>query len=106
MTTPTIAQSAVAINSVRKSVKTEEEFNLFLCAIERHHGTAHLAAAHALASDLLRQAEEEAEAAIPAPYKRIGGDVGERSGNFYRFYCTMAAWPYSPAARMGAELGV
>lgn len=66
MIASTVAQTAIAINQVRKSVRTEEEFNLFLVAIERHHGTAHMVAAHRLASELLRQEEEEIEAIMAA----------------------------------------
>lgn len=95
---PTVAQTAAAINGVRHSSKSEEEFNRFLVAIERHYGTEHLKAAHALAIDLYQ--EEEA----PTPYKAIGRDVGEWRSGMYRFYCTMAAWPYSPAARAGYSL--
>ena len=44
--------------------------------------------------------------AIPTPpqYKVVGNEVGERCGSIYRFYCTLAAWPYSPAARSGITL--
>jgi len=54
---PTVAQTANAINGVRRSCRSEEEFNLFLVAIERHYGTAHLREAHALAIDLYREEE-------------------------------------------------
>ena len=44
----------------------------------------------------------EPEAVEPEPaYERVGGDVRGPNG---RFYCTAAAWPYSPAARSGATL--
>lgn len=55
MTTPTVAQTAAAINGVRRSAKSEFEFNRFLCAIERHYGSAHLREAHALAADILME---------------------------------------------------
>jgi hypothetical protein len=40
--------------------------------------------------------EEQPE---PAPYAVRNGAVAEWHGEMYRFYCTCAAWPYSPAAR-------
>lgn len=40
----------------------------------------------------------------PAPYIQRAQDVYEWSGSQYRWYCTMAAWPYSPAAKAGNEL--
>ena len=53
MTIPTIEQTANAINGVRKS-SDEATLNRFLVAVERHHGTEHMKAAHALAIDLYR----------------------------------------------------
>jgi len=120
---PTVAQTANAINGVR-ATGTEADVNAFLCAIERHYGAEHMKAAHALASDLPTERSEEVQDGIhccatcgallhcncdddayaqPA-YKLFGREVGEWHGGMYRFYCYLAAWPYSPAARDGAAL--
>lgn len=62
-TTHTVAQSAVAMNEVRRSCRDDMEFSLFLCAVERHYGTEHMKAAWAQALELY-----EAER---SPMKRI-----------------------------------
>lgn len=49
-TTPTIEQTAKALAGVRKSAD-ELTVNRFLCAVERHYGTEHMKAAHALAGE-------------------------------------------------------
>ena len=41
----------------------------------------------------------------PAQYKLFGREVGEWANGMYRFYCFLAAWPISPAARGGYILG-
>lgn len=46
---------------------------------------------------------EEAMAALHPRYVARGGDVVDTNAG--RFYCTLTAWPYSPAARDGAVLG-
>lgn len=47
------------------------------------------------------------DALLPHPcvgaYARLEGSVYDLAAN--RFYCTVAAWPYSPAGRAGATLG-
>lgn len=68
MTTPTIAQTAAAINGVRRSA-SEFEFNRFLCAVERHYGTDHLREAHALAHDLLMEASGATKGADGSWYR-------------------------------------
>ena len=70
MTTPhTVAQSAAAINQVRATCTTDLEISAFLAAIERHHGTEHMVAAHALALELLRyDAVEAADLAAAYAY--------------------------------------
>ena len=50
----------------------------------------------------INQVEPETVEPEPEPaYEQVGADVRGPNG---RFYCTMAAWPYSPAARSGATL--
>jgi len=38
---------------------------------------------------------------VEAEYKRVGTDIYRLHGTAYRFECTLAAWPISPAARAG-----
>lgn len=83
----------------------------FSLAMSRHYGRELAAAAYDLFCSRLpglsaeRRAELAARAAAyepaPAPYKAIDRNVGEWVGGMYRFYCTLAAWPISPAARNG-----
>jgi hypothetical protein len=61
---------------------------------------AELAALEAAAEE--RDAEEVRVALHPR-YVQRGGDVVDTNAG--RFYCTLTAWPYSPAARDGAVLG-
>jgi hypothetical protein len=108
MATPTTAQTAAVINSLRTTV-SDEEFNLFLCAVERHHGADHLRAAHTLAHDLSMEASgavkgDDGSWYRPEPYAVKGDMVAQWVGGMYRFYCTLAAWQYSPAARSGVAL--
>lgn len=109
LSTPSIAQTAEVLRQVRLE-GDEAKVNRFLVAVERQWGTEHMRAAHALATDLYlaaREAEYQAERATkaaPAPYRLSGGDVSEWKNGMYRFYCTRAAWQYSPAARSGAVL--
>ena len=114
MANPTVAQTAAALNGVRKSAD-EATVNAFLCAVERHYGTDHMRAAHALAHDLYMEesgAVRDAEGnwtrpvLTPAPFKVIGREVGEYVGGMYRFYCCLPAWPISPAAAAGYTLEV
>jgi hypothetical protein len=53
-----------------------------------------------------RAEERDAAADLAALHPRYvarGGDVVDTGAG--RFYCTLTAWPYSPAARDGAVLG-
>ena len=46
-----------------------------------------------------------AEAALYPLYKLFDdGQIGERKGGVYRFYCYVSSWPISPAARRGYVL--
>jgi hypothetical protein len=108
MVNPTVAQTAAALNGVRKS-GTEEAVNAFLNAVERHYGTDHMRAAHALAHDLYMEEsgavrDSEGHWTRPAPYKLIGREVGQYVGGMYRFYCYLPAWAISPAAQAGHSL--
>lgn len=51
--------------------------------------------------DADRRAELYASADV---YKQVGSDVSRWFGGSWRFYCTLAAWPYSPPARAGRAL--
>lgn len=109
LSTPSIAQTAEVLRQVRAEAD-EAKVNRFLVAVERQWGYEHMRAAHALATEIYlaeREAEYQAEQAAkadPAPYRLIGGDVGEWKNGIYRFYCTRVSWQYSPAARSGAVL--
>lgn len=65
-----------------------------------------LAAEQAMDALEARAAERDADedrAALHPRYVRQGGDVYDTNAG--RWYCTVASWPYSPAARDGAVLG-
>jgi hypothetical protein len=55
---PTVAQTAKALAGVRES-GDELTVNLFLCAVERHYGTEHMKAAHALAGEQALETGED-----------------------------------------------
>lgn len=59
MNQPTIDQTARALAGVRAS-GTEADVNRFLCAVERHYGTAHMRDAHKLAGEIAERQHGEA----------------------------------------------
>lgn len=104
---PTIDQSAEVIYSVQHSDhNTEFDVNRVMVLMERRFGADHMKAAHARAHELHLERNTPVAETEPPRYKLIGREVGEYVGGMYRFYCYLAAWPISPAARSGANYAV
>lgn len=96
MTNPTYTPEFLA-DRLQEVLDQAGDVSGLLDAMTRHHGRELAEAAYAVLCSRLPGIQKP-------QYKRFDRQVGEWKNGVYVFYCTIGAWPWSPAARGGYVL--